>query len=294
MSFELGRIATEAQTGYKEMAENTLTTPCWVALFPAGISFATEAAAKTKSNWVTLLKAAEPNRVKILPVAKDCTPLDEEDTIEPQPFKGGALTVRGKKGFSYFINANLWYQQELLNLMNKEWYMIYGDDNDNYIGMSSDNIKFEPIKVTSLVVRTPKTPEAKKNELVQIDFTLSKTNFLTTRKAITELTWSPKDELDGVTKVVVAVSGNWSATGGAVSVKELATGKSISGLLYTDFAIPGKSITVATYDASTELYTITSSGLTTLLTIDLLACGSITGVTTIYVESTGASAFTIP
>jgi hypothetical protein len=171
------------------------------------------------------------------------------------------------------------------------------DQNENVIGVSDDGTKLRGRKITSFNVSYP-TPNPGEAQVLRIHVMFSDQRsflknivaFNPTEEAVVK--WSPRNDLDGVYFVDITTEGSWAATGGNVSVKFAHNGASVTGLAAADFVIPGKTITSATYNATTGQYAIVSTGLVTS-TINLVDPADNSLYPTLLVESTGSDAFTV-
>jgi hypothetical protein len=293
MGYEVNCTTSYGQTGFSVQCENNQVAPCGVILCPQDGSIDTEANALLLATWKTKIKTAEPNRWHPLQVCDNITPEDSENVMKERPFLGGKFIAWGKLGFTMEFDSPIYQSKQLANLNGRKWAAYTYDDNGNIEGISTDGIKFEPIKLLSLQVLPPKTPEAAANRTTTIKFIFADTElYMKKRVIINPTTWSPANDLEGVNNVDLATVGNWSASGGTVRVTYSGTDVPVVGLLAADFAITGKTISSIAPSGDGGTYAITSSGLVTSA-INLVATAAITGVTAYIIESTGAASFTV-
>jgi len=294
MGYEVNCATDTGNTGYSVQCENTQIAPCGVILTPQGASIDTEANALLLATWKTKIKTADPNRWHPLMVCDTITPEDSENVMKERPFLGGKFISWGKQGFTMEFDAPIYTSKQLAKLINgKKWSAFIYDDNGNIEGFSSDGIKFQPRPLLTAQVLPPKTPGAGENRTTSVKFIFSDTEMYMKERVIIKPTdWNPATDLEGVCNVDVAVVGAWSASGGTVRVTFAGTDRPVTGLLYTDFVIPSKSITVATPSGDGGTYAITSSTLTTS-TINIKPAANITGVTAYIIENLVPTAFTV-
>lgn len=280
-------------TGLTGQCANTLTSAVRFILTPLSTSIATKALAMTKSTWTDLLRNSDRTlRAYITGLRMgEIEVMDTEDQIIESTFKGDDFVSSGRNKIRVSFNVNPYFAKQYIGL-NGQWRVFAIDANGNIDGLTVGTaFKGRVANVRVLKIASVPQGELAKvtMEITYMDTQLYNLNRDYVSPYDQTSGWDPKSELDGLQWVTVATVGSWSATGGAVSVTYAHNGEPVTWLDETNFAIPGKTISSATYNPTDLDYDIVSTALTTsAINLDGIITTGDTGL-----ESSGSSAFTV-
>lgn len=220
-------------TGVSENCQWDVGAPAKLILEDVDHSFATITAAKDESGWGTAIQAKE---LLPLPLVEEFDDNSEEDTYWTSPINSLDKFIReGKTKFKFRIAYDPCLYKRLRGLNGSKQRLIMSDINNNVIGTSPDDTKFQGVELEVIQVEKWVHSTGDAPSWIPLHVVIKSNIERNDKVAIYQVDWDIMG-LNGVQPATLTEVGTSSATEIVVNIATSCDGVAISGITEnTDF-----------------------------------------------------------